>query len=148
MVPRAVGICGSDYHIFTGHWKIKPPLILGHEFTGEVVETGPGADRFKPGDHVVIEPAVTCGKCYYCNSIDTNNYFCEDRPTVGFTQNGAFADFVIVPEKELHSLPDNLDFEKELWSSRLHALYGGRTGLKCSPVTMLSCWERARSACF
>jgi 2-desacetyl-2-hydroxyethyl bacteriochlorophyllide A dehydrogenase len=112
VAPRVVGVCGSDYHIFTGHWKIETPLILGHEFTGEVIETGPGADRFKPGDRVVIEPAVTCGKCYYCNTIDTNNYFCEDRPTVGFTQNGAFAELVIVPERGLHFLPEALDYEK------------------------------------
>ena len=112
VAPRVVGICGSDFHIYTGHWKIETPLILGHEFTGEVVETGPDVRCFKPGDRVVIEPAVTCGTCYYCNGIDTNNYFCENRPTVGFTQDGAFADFVKVPEKGLHRLPENLDFEK------------------------------------
>jgi 2-desacetyl-2-hydroxyethyl bacteriochlorophyllide A dehydrogenase len=112
VAPRAIGICGSDYHIFTGHWKIETPLILGHEFTGTVVETGSEVKKFKPNDRVVIEPAVTCGKCYYCNTIDTNNYFCEDRPTVGFTQDGAFAELVKVPERGLHHLPDNLDFEK------------------------------------
>ncbi len=112
VAPRAIGICGSDYHIFTGHWKIETPLILGHEFTGTVVETGSKVQKFKKNDRVVIEPAITCGKCYYCNTIDTNNYFCEDRPTVGFTQDGAFAKLVKVPERGLHHLPDNLDYEK------------------------------------
>lgn len=112
IAPKVVGLCGSDYHIYSGHWKVTTPLILGHEFTGEVVEVGADVKRFKISDRVVIEPAITCGKCFYCNSIDTNNYFCEDRPTVGFTQHGAFAEYVKVPEKGLHRLPDTLDFEK------------------------------------
>jgi 2-desacetyl-2-hydroxyethyl bacteriochlorophyllide A dehydrogenase len=112
IAPKAVGLCGSDYHIFSGHWKVDTPLILGHEFTGQVVEAGNDIKEFKSGDRVVIEPAVTCGSCYYCNGIDTNNYFCENRPTVGFTENGAFAELVKVPEKGLHHLPDELSFEK------------------------------------
>jgi 2-desacetyl-2-hydroxyethyl bacteriochlorophyllide A dehydrogenase len=112
VAPKVVGLCGSDYHIYSGHWKVSTPLILGHEFTGEVVEVGEEVYNFKRGDRVVIEPAITCGKCYYCNSIDTNNYFCENRPTVGFTENGAFAELVKVSERGLHRLPDNLDFEK------------------------------------
>jgi threonine dehydrogenase-like Zn-dependent dehydrogenase len=110
--PRSVGICGSDNHIFAGHWKVETPLILGHEFTGDVIESGSQVRDFKPGDRVVIEPAITCGKCYYCNSLDTNNYFCENRPTIGFTRDGAFAEYVMVPEKGLHHLPDDLDYER------------------------------------
>jgi 2-desacetyl-2-hydroxyethyl bacteriochlorophyllide A dehydrogenase len=110
--PRSVGICGSDNHIYAGHWKVETPLILGHEFTGEVVVTGAEVRDFKPGDRVVVEPAITCGKCYYCNALDTNNYFCENRPTIGFTQDGAFAELVKIPEKGLHHLPDELDFER------------------------------------
>jgi 2-desacetyl-2-hydroxyethyl bacteriochlorophyllide A dehydrogenase len=112
VAPRAVGICGSDFHIYAGHWKVPTPLILGHEFTGEVIRTGNEVKRFKKGDRVVIEPAITCGRCFYCHSIDTNNYFCEDRPTVGFTENGAFANFVKVPEKGLHHLPKTLDYDR------------------------------------
>ena len=57
--PRSVGICGSDNHIFAGHWKVETPLILGHEFTGDVIESGSQVRDFKPGDRVVIEPAIT-----------------------------------------------------------------------------------------
>jgi 2-desacetyl-2-hydroxyethyl bacteriochlorophyllide A dehydrogenase len=110
--PQAVGLCGSDYHIYSGHWKVNTPIILGHEFTGKVFKAGKNVEKFKSGDRVVIEPAVTCGTCFYCNGIDTNNYFCENRPTVGFTENGAFAELVRVPEKGLHHLPGELSFEK------------------------------------
>jgi 2-desacetyl-2-hydroxyethyl bacteriochlorophyllide A dehydrogenase len=112
VAPQAVGLCGSDYHIYAGHWKVDTPLILGHEFTGKVVRVGGKVENFSSGDRVVVEPAVTCGNCFYCNGIDTNNYFCENRPTVGFTENGAFAELVKVPEKGLHLLPEELDFEK------------------------------------
>jgi len=111
VAPRAVGICGTDYHIFTGHWKVDFPLILGHELTGEVVEIGSDVQLFQIGDRVVIEPDIMCGKCYYCTTLGINNYLCENHPALGQGIDGAFAEFVKVPEKVLYSLPDTIDFD-------------------------------------
>lgn len=111
VAPRAAGICGTDYNIFTGHWKVKFPRIMGHEFTGEVAEIGSEVVDFKHGDRVVIEPDITCGKCYYCTTLGINNYLCEDHPSVGESVDGAFAEFVKVPEKTLYSLPNTIDFD-------------------------------------
>lgn len=133
VAPRSVGICGSDYHIYAGHWKVTTPLILGHEFTGEVVKTGSEVVRFKKGDRVVIEPAITCGRCFYCHSIDTNNYFCEERPTIGFTENGAFANFVKVPEKGLHHLPETLDYDRGVFVEPLACAVRGSDRSEVKP---------------
>jgi L-iditol 2-dehydrogenase len=112
VAPRAAGICGTDYNIFTGHWKVEFPRIMGHEFTGEIVEIGSEVCDFKIGDRVVIEPDITCGKCYYCTTLGINNYLCEDHPIVGDSADGAFAEFVKVPEKTLYSLPNTIEFDK------------------------------------
>jgi 2-desacetyl-2-hydroxyethyl bacteriochlorophyllide A dehydrogenase len=112
VATRAAGICGTDYNIFAGHSKVDVPRIMGHEFTGEVVEIGLEVSGFKPGDRVVIEPDITCGNCYYCTTSGINNYLCENHPIVGETLDGAFAELVKVPEKILYSLPNTIDFDK------------------------------------
>jgi 2-desacetyl-2-hydroxyethyl bacteriochlorophyllide A dehydrogenase len=112
IAPRAVGVCGTDYHIFTGQWKVDYPRIMGHEFTGEVVETGPDVKTFKTGDRVLVEPDIMCGRCYYCTTLGVNNYLCENHPAIGDNRDGAFAEFVKVPEKILYPLPDAIDFER------------------------------------
>src|SRR5690625_2593549 len=64
---EACGICGSDLHIYKGgHPTIKPPVIMGHEFAGKVVEIGPNIEIIKIGDYVVGIPNVGCGICEHC----------------------------------------------------------------------------------
>ena len=65
-VKRA-GICGSDIHIYHGSNPfISYPMVIGHEFVGVVQEIGSDVENIKPGDHVVVDPVISCGKCYQC----------------------------------------------------------------------------------
>ena len=110
---KAAGICGSDLHIY--HWDIafamRPPMIVGHEFSGVIVENGPGVDGWKPGDRVTAEPsAIICGECRYCRTGAYN--LCANRRVMGYWVNGVFAEYVVVGAHRLHRLPDRTSFEE------------------------------------
>lgn len=108
---KASGICGSDLHIFHDTIKIpmRPPVVMGHEFSGVVVEKGAEADdEIKVGDRVTGEPSVEiCGKCRYCRSEYYN--LCSERKVMGYWHNGCFARYCNVTFA--HRLPDNVSFE-------------------------------------
>jgi 2-desacetyl-2-hydroxyethyl bacteriochlorophyllide A dehydrogenase len=107
----AVGICGSDIHLFRGdHPYTTYPLIFGHEAVGTVEAVGESVTHFKAGDRVVLEPLISCGECYPC-SIGRRNC-CSNMKTVGVTTNGAFAEFFVAPESCFHLIPANLPFRR------------------------------------
>jgi len=98
----AVGICGSDMHAWHGHDPRRvPPLILGHEAAGEVVE-GAGVGR-----RVTMNPLITCGHCDYC--LTGRGNLCENRTMIGMTRAGAYAQFVTIPEHCLIDLPAGME---------------------------------------
>lgn len=110
---EAVGICGSDVHQYhnTQSWKVNVPVVLGHEFCGTVAEVGHGVKDFKPGDRVASETAARiCGRCAYCRSGEYN--LCPQRLGFGYGLDGAMAEYVRVPARCLHHLPDSVSFEK------------------------------------
>ena len=87
---HAAGLCGSDLHGFLGHSKIRvPPMVMGHEFAGEIVELGPGVERLAVGDRVTVQPLVGCGHCTLCLAGYANA--CPDRRLMGGHLQGAFA---------------------------------------------------------
>jgi len=99
-----VGICGSDLHGYLGKSKIRvPPLIMGHEFTGHIVEAASG---FRQGQRVVVQPLVSCGECRYCRS--GRSEICLQRKVLGAHLPGAFADQVAAPADNVYPLPDDL----------------------------------------
>jgi len=105
------GICGSDLHIYHSDIAIpvRPPVITGHEFSGTIVEVGLGVEHWKPGDRVVSETAYSyCGVCIHCREGFYN--LCNQRKTLGYWYNGAFAPYTIVPAARLHPLPDSISF--------------------------------------
>jgi L-iditol 2-dehydrogenase len=108
---KAAGICGSDIHILHDQivQPIHPPFIMGHEFSGVVTEVGPDVPFWKEGDRVTAEPAFSvCERCEYCR---TGQYhMCWERKGFGFWHDGAFAKYIVVPEKRVHKLPDHVDF--------------------------------------
>jgi alcohol dehydrogenase/L-iditol 2-dehydrogenase len=109
----AVSVCGSDVHQYHGtqSWPVRAPVILGHEFGGIVARTGKRVRGFKEGDRVVSETAASiCGKCLYCRGGEYN--ICPERKGFGYGINGAMANFVRVPERCLHHIPDSLPFER------------------------------------
>ena len=108
---KAAAICGSDLHIFHDLIAIpqNPPFVLGHEFCGVIAEVGEGVIGWEKGDRVTSQTAVSfCGKCVNCNTGRYN--ICDDRKTLGFWYNGAFAKYTIVPDARVHKLPDNVSF--------------------------------------
>lgn len=88
---------------------LKLPTVLGHEASGVVVEVGPQATRFKPGDRIVNDPLIYCGHCYQCRSGHTN--MCVEREIYG-KRRGAFAEYAVLPERVLCPLPAGLTLEE------------------------------------
>ena len=111
---RACGICGSDIHGWDGSTgRRRPPLIMGHEASGEIVAVGPRVERWKPGDRVTFDSTISCGVCSYCRDGQVN--LCASRRVVGvapaeYRQHGAFAELLTVPARILYALPDSLPF--------------------------------------
>jgi L-iditol 2-dehydrogenase len=112
---KACGICGSDIHGYDGSTGRRiPPLVMGHEAAGLVEAAGSAATRFKPGDRVTFDSTVYCGECFFCLRGQQN--LCDNRQVLGvscgdYRRNGAFAEFVSVPERICYRLPDNVPFE-------------------------------------
>jgi len=109
----AVSVCGSDVHQYhaSQSWPVHTPVVLGHEFGGVVARAGNRVRDFKEGDRVVSETAASiCGRCLYCRAGEYN--ICPQRKGFGYGINGAMADFVRVPERCLHHIPDTLPFER------------------------------------
>ena len=108
---KSSGICGSDLHIFhdTINYNIRTPVIIGHEFSGVVVEKGVEVgDDVSVGDRVTGEPSIhICGKCIYCLSEHYN--LCSERRVMGYYYNGSFARYVNA--RFIHKLPENVSFK-------------------------------------
>jgi threonine 3-dehydrogenase len=126
-------ICGTDLHIYKwDEWsanRIKPPVTLGHEFYGEIVETGSEVRHYAVGDIVTAEMHVVCYQCYQCRT--NRAHLCENVVILGVDGNGAFADYVAVPEMNLWRVPEVID--KELaaiydpFGNAVHTVMAGET---------------------
>jgi len=102
----AVGICGTDLHIYRNEYMSDFPIIGGHEFGGTVVEVGQAVTDFKRGDRVAVDPNLYCGHCAFCRNQQANH--CLNWQGVGITRPGAFAQYVAVPARACYRLPENL----------------------------------------
>jgi 2-desacetyl-2-hydroxyethyl bacteriochlorophyllide A dehydrogenase len=108
---KAVSICGSDVHAYRGVSKRRiPPLVMGHEFSGEIAEVGSKVKNLNVGERVVVEPIVSCGTCRLCR-LGRNN-ICEKLQLVGLHLSGAFSEYVSVPAKKCYPLPTTVSFEE------------------------------------
>ncbi|GAB2881869.1 alcohol dehydrogenase catalytic domain-containing protein [Streptomyces deserti] len=109
-----VGVCGSDTHAALGHHPFMPlPYCPGHEAVGVVADAGPGADGFAPGDRVVIEPNLVCGRCPQCRSGRYN--ICRELKVFGCQTPGAMTDLFTIPADRVHRVPDGMtDIEAAL----------------------------------
>ncbi len=107
---RKAGICGTDLHIHRwDEWsrgRIRPPLVLGHEFMGEVVGLGRLVQNVKEGDRVSAEGHIVCGHCELCRT--GNAHVCRDTSILGIDRDGAFAEYVALPATNLVPIPDEV----------------------------------------
>ena len=102
------GICGSDLSIVAGkHPRARPPLVMGHEFSGAVAALPPGAHSdLNVGDRVTVYPLLSCGSCYVCRM--GLPHVCRDLKLLGIDTDGAFAEYVVADEDAVLGIPDAL----------------------------------------
>jgi L-iditol 2-dehydrogenase len=139
---EACGICGSDVHGYDGSSGRRiPPIVMGHEAAGTVAAIGLGVRGYAAGDRVTFDSTVYCGECVFCKRGDVN--LCDNRQVIGvscgdYRRHGAFAEFVVVPQRILYRLPEGISFAEaallEAASVALHAVRvsgagGGETAL-------------------
>jgi L-iditol 2-dehydrogenase len=98
---EAAGLCGTDRHLFHGEFPCKPPVILGHEFSGRVVAGG-----LAEGTRVTCDPNIWCGTCSQCRRGRVN--LCEHNIAIGLHRDGGFADYAVLPVHRAHILPEDL----------------------------------------
>ncbi len=139
---EACGICGSDVHGYDGgSGRRIPPIVMGHEAAGTVASVGSGVTGFAVGDRVTFDSTVYCGECAFCRSGEVN--LCDNRQVIGvscgdYRRHGAFAEYVLVPQRIMYQLPAGISFSEaamlEAVSVALHAVRvseskGGETAL-------------------
>jgi threonine 3-dehydrogenase len=112
---KAAALCGTDIHFY--HWDttaanfpVRLPLILGHEYAGDVLEVGSDVQGLAAGDRVSVETHVPCGKCYSCAL--GNGHNCQNMELVGITYPGAFARYAKAPAKVTYRLPASVTYEE------------------------------------
>ena len=126
----ACGVCGSDVHGYDGgSGRRIPPIVMGHEAAGVIAEVGSAVQEWTAGDRVTFDSTLFCGRCPFCLRGEVN--LCEYRQVFGvscpeYRRNGAFAEFLAVPERVLYRLPEALPYEHaamiEAVSVALHAV--------------------------
>jgi L-gulonate 5-dehydrogenase len=108
---KAVGICGTDLHIFHGERAdVQLPRVMGHELSGVVAETGSAVQKHKSGDRVILDPVIACGTCPICKKGHRN--VCPSVKCFGVQVDGGFQDYIVVHEDVLYKIPDAVSFEQ------------------------------------
>jgi 2-desacetyl-2-hydroxyethyl bacteriochlorophyllide A dehydrogenase len=110
---RAAAICGSDLGIYDytpAYSRMRLPVVLGHEFAGVIKGAGDEVEGFRVGDRVLAESVKACGKCSFCRAGMSN--LCDDSTLFGIHVDGGFAEYVAVPHKLLHLVPERMTFEE------------------------------------
>ena len=147
---KVASICGTDLHIYNwDRWaqnRIKPPLIPGHEFCGEVVAFGNEVTSVKPGDFVSAEMHVACGKCLQCRTGEA--HICQNVKIIGVDADGAFAEYVVIPESNIWKLDPGIPQEYasilDPLGNAVHTVLAGEIAAKsvavtgCGPIGLFS----------
>ena len=147
---KATSICGTDLHIYNWDlWarsRIKPLMVFGHEFAGEVAEVGEGVTTLKPGDYVSAETHIVCNVCYQCRT--GRAHICRNVSIIGVDRPGSFAEYVSIPEENAWLNPPNMPPEvasiQEPFGNAVHAALStelaGKTVLVtgCGPIGLMA----------
>lgn len=141
---RYAGVCGTDLHIADwDQWaqgRIRPPVVLGHEFAGEIVEVGSDvAAEFKVGDLVTAEGHIVCGHCRQCRMGEA--HICQNTKIIGVDRDGAFADLVSVPAANvvaLNGIPATTGAIMDPLGNAFHAVLAGNS-VSGASVLVLGC---------
>ena len=134
---KACSICGSDVHGMDGSTGRRiPPVVMGHEASGVIEKIGANVNNYKVGDRVTFDSTVYCGKCYYCRRGEIN--LCDNRRVLGvscdeYRSDGAYAEYVAVPQHILYPLPENVTFEQAAMTEPLSIAFHA---VRRSPVSL------------
>src|SRR6202051_97561 len=138
---KVASICGTDLHIYEwDRWaqgRIHPPLIPGHEFCGEVVAYGDEVTTVKEGDFVSAEMHVACGKCLLCRTGEA--HICQNVKIIGVDADGAFAEYVVIPESNIWKLDPAIPQEYasilDPLGNAVHTVLAGEIAAKTVAIT-------------
>lgn len=138
---KVASICGTDLHIYEwDRWaqsRIHPPLIPGHEFCGEVVAFGNEVTSVKEGDFVSAEMHVACGKCLQCRTGEA--HICQNVKIIGVDADGAFAEYVVIPESNIWKLDPEIPLEYasilDPLGNAVHTVLAGEIAAKTVAIT-------------
>src|SRR5580658_8180340 len=147
---KVASICGTDLHIYNwDRWaqkRIHPPLIPGHEFCGEVSAFGAEVTSVKAGDFVSAEMHVACGKCLQCRTGEA--HICQNVKIIGVDADGAFAEYVVIPETNIWKLDPAIPQEYasilDPLGNAVHTVLAGEVAAKtiaitgCGPIGLFS----------
>ena len=103
------GLCGTDLKLLIGQYSAKTPVVLGHEYAGDVAGVGSNVRNIKVGDRVVSDPNESCGSCYWCRNAQP--CFCNSLAAYGVLRDGGFAEYCAAAEKGVYPIPEGLDYE-------------------------------------
>jgi len=139
---RHAGVCGTDVHI--ADWdawaegRIKPPLVVGHEFAGEIVAAGDDVAELRPGQLVTAEGHIVCGRCLQCRT--GNSHICKNTRIIGVDRDGAFADYIAMPATNvlaLDGVPTTVGAIMDPMGNAFHAVL--TADVKDSSVFVVGC---------
>jgi 2-desacetyl-2-hydroxyethyl bacteriochlorophyllide A dehydrogenase len=114
---HACGVCGTDNALFKGDYPASYPLIIGHEFSGEVVEIGSGVEKFRVGDRVTVDPNRVCRGCFYCQS--GLDHLCDNLRSMGVHIDGGNAEYCVMSESNVYGIGDSLTYEEAAFTEPL-----------------------------
>jgi len=117
---EAASICGSDLHILEGGHPSAPPVVLGHEYVGRVVEVGSAVTHVREGDRVVVDPNIKCGVCPFCRSGRPN--LCRDFTTLGIFLDGGLAEYNVAPAKQVCVVSESVPLERAMFFEPLSCI--------------------------
>lgn len=147
---KATSICGTDVHIYNwDEWsesRVQPPYVFGHEFSGEIVETGSNVEHFHTGDYVSAETHLVCGHCPQC--LTGKYHICAHTKIIGVDTQGCFAEYVALPAENLWRNPEDLPTDmasiQEPMGNAVHTVLNGEvTGktvavIGCGPIGLMA----------
>lgn len=136
----ACGVCGTDVHIYHGEKgsaAVTPPVVLGHEYAGIVVEVGEAVTNVKVGDHVTMDPNMYCGICRPCRMGRKQN--CEHLYALGVNTNGGFAEYSVCPDTQCYLLDPSLSFDVGAMTEPLACAIHGvdKVGVRSGDVVLV-----------
>ncbi|MDQ0204139.1 alcohol dehydrogenase catalytic domain-containing protein [Pectinatus haikarae] len=134
---QACGICSSDLRtLLYGSRSVVPPVVLGHEIAGEIVDKTLRGTEYNLGQRVIVSPAIGCGRCIFCRTGQQNH--CNDVRKIASHYNGGFAEYIKIPAQAIYGgniniIPKNIDYLEASLSEPLACVINGQENLNIGP---------------